>query len=73
MVTVNRFGLMVQNMKVSGNKTRLTVRANSSMLTEMFTRASGRTIRLMAMVLILTPMVQPISESGKMINNMVKV
>jgi hypothetical protein len=72
MATVSRYGLTDRNMKVNGNKTRLTARVNSFMLMEMFMRASGRMIRLMAMVLILTPMGQLISESGKTISSMVK-
>ena len=42
-----RFGQMVPDTKENGNITRLMVKVNSGMLTEMCTKATGKTIKQM--------------------------
>ena len=69
MGTVNRSGLMVQNMKVSGSATRPMVMANFNMPMEMFMRGNGKTTKLMVMEVISMQMVLPMLESGRMTSN----
>lgn len=53
MVKEYKFGLMVQDMKVSGRKIKLMEGENSGMQTVMFSMENGKMIKLMAMVFIL--------------------
>jgi len=71
MVLVVKCGQMVQDMKAIGNLIKLTVKENLSMLTEIFTRASGSMTKLMGKVLIRMPTEPTIMEIGSTINNMV--
>jgi hypothetical protein len=71
MVLVVKCGQMVQDMKAIGNLIKLTVKENLSMLTEIFTRASGSMTKLMVKVLIRMPTEPTIMEIGSTINNMV--
>lgn len=71
MVLVVKCGQMVQDMKAIGNLIKLTVKENLSMLTEIFTRASGSMTKLMEKVLIRMPTELTIMEIGSTINNMV--
>jgi hypothetical protein len=71
MVLVVKCGQMVQDMKAIGNLIKLTVKENLSMLTEIFTRASGSMTKLMVKVLIRMPTEPTIMEIGLTINNMV--
>ena len=71
MVLVVKCGQMVQDMKAIGNLIKLTVKENLSMLTEIYTRASGSMTKLMVKVLIRMPTEPTIMEIGSTINNMV--
>jgi hypothetical protein len=71
MVLVVKCGQMVQDMKAIGNLIKLTVKENLSMLTEIFTRASGLMTKLMGKELIRMPTELTIMEIGSTINNMV--
>ena len=71
MVLEVKCGQMVQDMKAIGNLIKLTVKENLSMLTEIFTRASGSMTKLMVKVLIRMPTEPTIMEIGLTINNMV--
>ena len=71
MVSVVKCGQMVQDMRVTGNPIKLTVKENLSMPTETFTRANGSMIKLMEKVLIPMPMELTIMVIGSTINNMV--
>ena len=52
MVRENKFGLMVLNIKVNGNKVKLVERGNSFMLMVMFMKEIGKMIKLMVTVFI---------------------
>lgn len=45
-----KYGLIMQGMKVSGERIRLTAVASSGMLMAIFMRASGKMIKQMVMV-----------------------
>lgn len=69
----SKFGKMAQSMMVSGKEIKQMVMVLSFMLTVMFMKGSGITIKLMDMVHINTLMAQLMSEIGLKINNMAKV
>jgi hypothetical protein len=58
MAMASRYGLMVQNMKVSGNRVKQMVTESWFMQTAMSTRVNGKMIRLTVKEVINMPMVQ---------------
>ena len=72
MDTVNRSGKTVPSTKVTGVSTKLTATESSGMLTEIFSRVNGKTIRQMAMEFTFTKMEPGMRENGKMIFSTVK-
>jgi hypothetical protein len=73
MAEATRYGLTEASMRDTGRMTKLTVKEDLSMLTEIFMTAIGRMIRPMDSEVILTPMEPSIKDIGKMISNMEKV
>jgi hypothetical protein len=65
----NKSGKMAPNMMVNGNETKLMATVLSSMLTEMFTKASGTMIKLTDMEHISMQMELHTLETGLKINN----
>lgn len=70
MDTASRNGLMALSTRDNGKTIELTVRVNSFTSTEIFTMASGSTIRQMAMESIITSMVQCTKDTGETTYNM---
>lgn len=70
MALVAKCGLMVQDMKDTGNLIKLTVKENWYMLTVTFTKVSGSMIKLMVKVPTLMLMELTITVIGSMISNM---
>lgn len=68
-----KYGQMAAYTKATGRETRPMAKADSFMLMEMYTLVAGLMIKQKAMVFILIQMVLSIKETGKKINNMVKV
>ena len=64
MGTGNKFGLTVQSTMVNGEKIRLTVKGNWCTQMEIYMKVSGRMIRRLVSVLIITIMVQNTLENG---------
>lgn len=69
MEQVHKNGLMAQNMKDTGRKTKQTDKVNLFMLTAMFMKANGSMIKLMEKVLTPTPMVLITMATGLMISS----
>jgi len=72
MVLVNKNGLMVQGISVSGLTIKRMAKVNSYMWTEMSMMVNGHMIKLTDMVSIGILMVQFMRENGRMICNMVR-
>ena len=67
----NKPGPTVLNMLESGERTELTARADSSMLTEIFMMATGQMTKLMVVESISMLTAPSMKDSGRMIYNMV--
>jgi hypothetical protein len=68
-----KFGLTVQNMKVSGDITKRTVKVNSGMRTVIYTKACGKTIKQTDTVSTFMSMEPNMKDIGGMIFRTVKV
>lgn len=73
MVMASKDGLMALFMMANGRKVKLTGMEFYTMLTVMFMKETGRTIKQMERGLTLTPMEPSTSASGKMTSSMVQV
>jgi phosphosulfolactate synthase (CoM biosynthesis protein A) len=67
-----KFGQMEQNIKVNGKMEKLMVEVNLLMLTEMFIKVIGKTIKLADMEFINIITVPNIKDNGSTITNMVR-